>query len=186
MSYKDDASYGSSLPNTGHTVTRTCIYMCTSYILIYTYAHVHRYSHIHVYTCRFICPCHGSEYDSVGSVTRGPAPTALALAKVDLLDDDRIQLSTWDLPDFRAWRQCTDWSRHKVRGGTCVFSEATVGRNWTMHPLCVYVQKHVAKLIERRLLWARTPEIVNDSIEFNEIRIPPNKCSMIVVIRLNE
>jgi len=50
---------------------------------------------------KYICPCHGSEYDSVGRVTRGPAPTSLSLAKVDILDNDLVQLSAWDLPDFR-------------------------------------------------------------------------------------
>lgn len=68
----------------------------------------------------------------------------------------------------------------------CLRSDSKQKLDKKIYALCVYVQKHVAKLIERRLLWARTPEIVNDSIEFNEFRIPPNKCSIIVVIRLNE
>jgi cytochrome b6-f complex iron-sulfur subunit len=34
-----------------------------------------------------ICPCHGSEYDLDGGVTRGPAPRALANLDVERLDD---------------------------------------------------------------------------------------------------
>lgn len=36
----------------------------------------------------FACPCHGSKYDAVGSVTRGPAPTALGIAKVAAREGD--------------------------------------------------------------------------------------------------
>ena len=34
-------------------------------------------------------------------VTRGPAPRSLDLAKVDIMDDDTVQLSEWDEADFR-------------------------------------------------------------------------------------
>jgi Rieske Fe-S protein len=34
-------------------------------------------------------------------VTRGPAPKSLELARVDILDNDKVQLSVWDTDDFR-------------------------------------------------------------------------------------
>jgi len=50
---------------------------------------------------KFICPCHGSQYDSTGKVVRGPAPLSLALAHVDVTDDDKVALSEWAETDFR-------------------------------------------------------------------------------------
>ncbi|KAJ8598940.1 hypothetical protein CTAYLR_009639 [Chrysophaeum taylorii] len=50
---------------------------------------------------RFVCPCHGSEYDRTGKVLRGPAPQSLKLAKVEVDDNDFVSLSTWIEPDFR-------------------------------------------------------------------------------------
>mmetsp|Transcript_11421 Transcript_11421/g.29466 ORF Transcript_11421/g.29466 Transcript_11421/m.29466 type:complete len:228 (-) Transcript_11421:93-776(-) len=52
-------------------------------------------------TKRFVCPCHGSQYDEEGRVLRGPAPTALALAHVSLIAGDKVQLSAWTETDFR-------------------------------------------------------------------------------------
>ena len=49
---------------------------------------------------RFICPCHGSQYDETGKVVRGPAPLSLALAHVDV-EDDKVSISPWTETDFR-------------------------------------------------------------------------------------
>eukprot|EP01024_Parvocaulis_polyphysoides_P011820 TRINITY_DN1416_c7_g2_i4.p1 TRINITY_DN1416_c7_g2~~TRINITY_DN1416_c7_g2_i4.p1 ORF type:complete len:213 (+),score=41.27 TRINITY_DN1416_c7_g2_i4:162-800(+) len=49
---------------------------------------------------KFICPCHGSQYNNQGRVVRGPAPLSLALAHCDVKDDDVI-LSPWTETDFR-------------------------------------------------------------------------------------
>ncbi|MCS6958815.1 MAG: cytochrome b6-f complex iron-sulfur subunit [Pseudanabaenaceae cyanobacterium SKYGB_i_bin29] len=49
---------------------------------------------------KFICPCHGSQYDSTGKVVRGPAPLSLALAHVEITDDV-VQLLPWKETDFR-------------------------------------------------------------------------------------
>merc|ERR1719199_1027999 len=49
---------------------------------------------------KYICPCHGSQYDSTGKVVRGPAPLSLALAHCDT-PDDIVTLSPWTETDFR-------------------------------------------------------------------------------------
>jgi len=49
---------------------------------------------------KFICPCHGSQYNAEGKVVRGPAPLSLALAHADVTDD-KVILSNWEETDFR-------------------------------------------------------------------------------------
>ena len=57
----------------------------------------------------FACPCHGSQYSADGAVQRGPAPRALALARVVARESDGVlMMSPWveedgkPTPDFRA------------------------------------------------------------------------------------
>lgn len=54
---------------------------------------------------KFICPCHGSQYDTEGAVVRGPAPLPLALVhvEVDNNDDDggKVLFRPWTEVDFR-------------------------------------------------------------------------------------
>ena len=40
----------------------------------------------------FICPCHGSEYDSEGRVLTGPAPRPLPQLRVELTSEDTLRL----------------------------------------------------------------------------------------------
>jgi cytochrome b6-f complex iron-sulfur subunit len=48
----------------------------------------------------FICPCHGSQYDDTGKVVKGPAPLSLALAHVEVVND-QLALTPWTETDFR-------------------------------------------------------------------------------------
>jgi cytochrome b6-f complex iron-sulfur subunit len=50
---------------------------------------------------KYICPCHGSQYDFTGKVIRGPAPLSLALAHVEDVGDGKISLRKWKEKDFR-------------------------------------------------------------------------------------
>ena len=50
---------------------------------------------------KFICPCHGSQYDETGKVTRGPAPKSLALVNASTSEDGKVVLSPWKNQDFR-------------------------------------------------------------------------------------
>jgi cytochrome b6-f complex iron-sulfur subunit len=50
---------------------------------------------------KFICPCHGSQYNKDGKVVRGPAPLSLALAHREESADGKVVLSTWTETDFR-------------------------------------------------------------------------------------
>jgi cytochrome b6-f complex iron-sulfur subunit len=49
---------------------------------------------------KFMCPCHGSQYNNQGKVVRGPAPLSLALVHADVVDD-KVVLSNWEETDFR-------------------------------------------------------------------------------------
>ena len=49
---------------------------------------------------KYICPCHGSQYDANGKVVRGPAPLSLALTHIDV-EDDNVFVSQWTETDFR-------------------------------------------------------------------------------------
>jgi len=49
---------------------------------------------------KFMCPCHGSQYNAEGKKIRGPAPLSLALAHCDVVDDV-VVFSTWTETDFR-------------------------------------------------------------------------------------
>lgn len=50
---------------------------------------------------KFMCPCHGSQYDATGKVVRGPAPLSLALAHADVTEDENVVLTNWTETDFR-------------------------------------------------------------------------------------
>jgi len=49
---------------------------------------------------KYMCPCHGSQYDQNGKVVRGPAPLSLAIAHVED-EDGKVSLTTWTEEDFR-------------------------------------------------------------------------------------
>merc|ERR1719343_1394668 len=49
---------------------------------------------------KYMCPCHGSQYDPTGKVIRGPAPLSLVLAHCDDVDGKAV-LSPWTETDFR-------------------------------------------------------------------------------------
>lgn len=53
---------------------------------------------------KFMCPCHGSQYNNQGKVVRGPAPLSLALAHVDVTDD-KVVFTPWTETDFRTGEQ---------------------------------------------------------------------------------
>jgi len=50
---------------------------------------------------KFMCPCHGSQYNNQGKVVRGPAPLSLALAHATINDKDVVEFSPWTETDFR-------------------------------------------------------------------------------------
>eukprot|EP00182_Erythrolobus_australicus_P005834 CAMPEP_0185832606 /NCGR_PEP_ID=MMETSP1353-20130828/2179_1 /TAXON_ID=1077150 /ORGANISM="Erythrolobus australicus, Strain CCMP3124" /LENGTH=178 /DNA_ID=CAMNT_0028530799 /DNA_START=146 /DNA_END=682 /DNA_ORIENTATION=+ len=50
---------------------------------------------------KYKCPCHGSQYDQNGKVTRGPAPLSLAIAHTEVDASDTVVLKPWTETDFR-------------------------------------------------------------------------------------
>jgi cytochrome b6-f complex iron-sulfur subunit len=49
---------------------------------------------------KFMCPCHGSQYNSEGKVVRGPAPLSLALVHA-AVENDKVAFTSWTETDFR-------------------------------------------------------------------------------------
>ena len=50
---------------------------------------------------KFMCPCHGSQYNNEGKVVRGPAPLSLALVHANTNEDGKIAITPWTEQDFR-------------------------------------------------------------------------------------
>ncbi len=50
---------------------------------------------------KFMCPCHGSQYDDTGKVVRGPAPLSLPLVHTSVNDADKVVFTRWTETDFR-------------------------------------------------------------------------------------
>ena len=53
---------------------------------------------------KFMCPCHGSQYDETGRKVRGPAPLSLALAHAEV-SDDQVIFTPWTETDFRTGKK---------------------------------------------------------------------------------
>jgi cytochrome b6-f complex iron-sulfur subunit len=49
---------------------------------------------------KFMCPCHGSQYDANGKVVRGPAPLSLAIVHA-AVEEDKLSFTPWTETDFR-------------------------------------------------------------------------------------
>lgn len=49
---------------------------------------------------KFMCPCHGSQYNADGKVVRGPAPLSLAIVH-SAVADNKISFTPWTETDFR-------------------------------------------------------------------------------------
>jgi len=50
---------------------------------------------------KFICHCHGSQYNKEGKVIHGPAPLSLALVHCDENPDGKVVFRTWTEEDYR-------------------------------------------------------------------------------------
>lgn len=53
---------------------------------------------------KFICPCHGSQYNKEGKVVRGPAPLSLALVHLEV-QEDKVTFQKWEETDFRTGKE---------------------------------------------------------------------------------
>jgi len=51
---------------------------------------------------KFICPCHGSQYNAQGKVVRGPAPESLHLVDARVSESGKVVFAPWEQEDFRA------------------------------------------------------------------------------------
>ena len=49
---------------------------------------------------KFMCPCHGSQYNEQGKVIRGPAPKSLALSNIEI-SENKVYMKPWVDEDFR-------------------------------------------------------------------------------------
>lgn len=84
-----------------------------TYIIINDNSHIENYAIVSICThlgCvvpfnvaenKFMCPCHGSQYNFQGKVVRGPAPLSLSLVHCDINENDDIVFSPWTETDFR-------------------------------------------------------------------------------------
>ena len=54
---------------------------------------------------KFMCPCHGSQYDNTGKVVRGPAPLSLALVHTETSEDGKLVFTPWTETDFRTGKE---------------------------------------------------------------------------------
>lgn len=54
---------------------------------------------------KFMCPCHGSQYDNTGKVVRGPAPLSLGLVHANTSENGTLVFTPWTETDFRTGKE---------------------------------------------------------------------------------